>query len=308
MGPILHHGCSWALLLAVCPIAAVRAEDFSRRGPALVSEQTVLIARPKGTQCDTWILYPAVKAGSRQMLDRSQAPYPIVVFSSPVVPIPLYAQTLSHLASWGFIVMVPIDGFELYPDQVAIADDMRLCLDYIAAENRRPESPFHGAIDTERAAFCGHSWGGACSILAGAKEPTRVKVVVNFACWRNSNPSPLGSVGNLACPLVMLAGDEDSMTPLSKVRTIYNAAVPAKTLIIVRGGIHFGFLDDWFFAAPATIRQVEIARHYTTVALLLHLRGSTQLKPILWESEAANFGDVVRQIDAGNEPRRSSKP
>lgn len=300
MRPAVRHGFSAGFVLAGCLVASISAEDFSGRGPALVGYQTVVFARPNATQGDAVIYYPAVKAGFQQSLDRGQAPCPVVVFISPIVPIPAYAQTLAHLASWGFIVMAPMDGFELYPDQVAIADDMRLCLDFIATENRRSQSTFHNAVDTERAAFCGHSWGGACTILAGVKEPTRVKVVVNFACWSKSSPSPLEYVGNLTCPLVMLTGDEDSMTPLSRVRSVYDAAVPAKTLIVVRDGIHFGFLDDWYFLPSIKVRQVDIARHYTTASLLLHLRKRTELKPILWDPEAANFGDVVRQINIGN--------
>jgi dienelactone hydrolase len=312
MGPTLQRSVLTGFILALGQIAWGSADDFSQRGPAFVGQQTVQIRRSNGTECETVIFYPAENAGSQQRLDHRQAPYPVVVFISPVMPMSVYVRTLAHLASWGFVVLAPTDGLELFPDQAAIADDMRLCLDFIASENRRSQSNFHGAIDTERAGFCGHSWGGACSIIAGAKERDRVKVVVNLACWSKSVPSPLSCVGDLTCPLIMLTGDEDSLTPLDKVQSIYDAALPAKTLIVVRGGIHFGFLDDWF-SFPSTglcspDQQLAIARHYMTAALLLHLRDAAELSPILWQPDAANFGNVIRKIDLGNASPITRRP
>lgn len=303
MGPTFHYNLVKGFFLCVCQTVLVSAADFSQPGSAFVGKQTVQIRRPNGTECETMIFYPAQSAGVQQPVDHGQAPYPVVVFISPAVPMTVYTLTLSHLASWGFIVLAPTDGLELFPDQAAIADDMRLCLDFIAAESYRARSIFWGVIDTERAGFCGHSWGGACSIIAGSKERTRVKVVVNLACWTNSNPSPQSCVGNLACPLIIVTGDNDSLTPLSKVHLIYDAAFSPKTLITVRDGTHFGFLDEWPWQPSAwqysRIQQLDIARYYMTAALLLHLRGMSEVRPLLWEPEVPGFGNVIREIDIG---------
>ena len=279
------------------------AQDFSVRGPCAVGYQVIDAERPAGTYCRLYVYYPATVAGRNQPIDPERAPYPLVVFNSPVVPMVSYTETLAHLASWGFVVVAPTNGFYQWPDQQAIARDLLFCRNYLHAENQRPESPFFQMLNCDRNAFAGHSWGGSCDIIAGAEADERLKVVVAWSLWPNSQPRPIDKVNHLCCPVLLFNGSEDTAVPVTKVQSVYDAAAPSKAFFVLEGGGHNLFYDSKFWlpnAPPAEDRHLlPIARYFLTAALRLYLCDQDDLWPIFWDPHTHRQPNVDYTWDSG---------
>ncbi len=78
-----------------------------------------------------------------------------------------YRGFLTTVASHGFVAVATavIEGEET---RRANAADLKQGLDWVMAENERPESPLHGKISTDRVAVMGTSCGGFMSIELGS--------------------------------------------------------------------------------------------------------------------------------------------
>lgn len=89
--------------------------------------------------------------------------HPVVLWGNGTGSTPsTYAGLLRHLASHGFIVAAAGTG------SAGSGREMLAGLDHLAAEHRRPGSPFHGRVDLDRVGATGHSQGGAGAIGSGA--------------------------------------------------------------------------------------------------------------------------------------------
>jgi predicted dienelactone hydrolase len=106
-------------------------------------------------------------------LDPSAGPYPLVILSPGyAVGAPAYAWLSEHLASYGFVVIVP-----WYEETLASAanqfwmaalsrpESLRDVLDY-AEDQSETGGAFAGMIDPERVAVAGHSIGGYAALAA----------------------------------------------------------------------------------------------------------------------------------------------
>lgn len=110
------------------------------------------------------------------VVDTTNAPYPLVVFSHGYSSwISYYSYLYEHLASYGFVVVAPnhLEGqdaefsfADLWSTAINRPQDIRRTLDY-AEMLTGPGGAMEGTIDMEQVAVAGHSSGGYTALAAG---------------------------------------------------------------------------------------------------------------------------------------------
>jgi pimeloyl-ACP methyl ester carboxylesterase len=77
-----------------------------------------------------------------------------------------------HLASRGFVAIIPTSRAPAAPNPAVDSDDMLALLDWAKAQSGQTGSPLQSKVDEQRLAVIGHSAGGLAAALAAAKRPT----------------------------------------------------------------------------------------------------------------------------------------
>src|SRR5262249_19848832 len=185
-------------------------------------------------------------------LDASGGPYPIVLFSHGSCGYPYQSIFLTALlATRGFIVVAPPHPgntiFE-FPNCgtgnaqakafVERPKDMMFVLDQILAAGQDPRSPFFGAVDGNRVAMTGHSFGGLTTFLVASQDP-RIKVAVAMA------PAVLGSQ-HFTMPSLIMLGNVDSVVNNPAARDAYAASSMPKLLVEIEHAGHYAFSTGCF--------------------------------------------------------------
>jgi predicted dienelactone hydrolase len=253
---------------------------------------------------DTSIWYPAppgsgpvsVATGgvADAPLDPSGGPYPLVLFSHGSCGYPNQSTFLTPLlASWGFVVVAPPHpGNTLFefpscntPTALAASfverpQDMVFVLDRILAANQDAASPFFGAIDPDRIAMTGHSFGGLTTYLVTAIEP-RVKVAVAMA-------PATGATSALPVPSLTMIGTIDSVVNVPSAEHAYDRSVAPKLLVEIEHAGHYAFSDLCFPGPdcnpPTTLEQQEAhdaVLRFVVPFLEVYLAGDAAWAPLL---------------------------
>lgn len=227
-------------------------------------------------------------------LDPSGGPYPLVLFSHGSCGYPLQSTFLTPLlASRGFVVVAPphpgntISEFPNCNAPAALAAafverprDMVFVLDQILAADLDPGSPLFAAIDQDRIAMTGHSFGGLTTYLVTAIEP-RVRVAVAMA------PAALAN-STLPVPSLTILGAIDSVVNNAASRAAYERSVSPKLLIEIQHAGHYAFSNFCFPSSdcnpPTTLTSDEA--HDAVLRFVLpflerHLAGHATWAPFL---------------------------
>lgn len=199
------------------------------------------------------------------------APYPIVLFSHGSCGFPLQSIFLTaQLASQGFVVVAPPhpgNTINEFPNcgtsgaQVASfqerPQDVIFVLDRMLAENANVASPFFAALDPDRVAMSGHSFGGLTTYLVERIEP-RIKVAIPMA------PAVIGPQA-LSVPSLTMIGAIDSVVNNTATQTAYGASAAPKTLVSIGNAGHYAFSGLCFPSSdcnpPVTLTQDEAHGH-----------------------------------------------
>ena len=131
-------------------------------------------------------------------------PFPIIVFTHGFQLSPTdYTSYGQHLASWGFIVIMPaMPGSIISPKtHVKLKEYLVKILDWVASDNAVPTGVLKGKGDLARIGLSGHSMGGKISLLT-CTEDARPKA--SFVI------DPVDATGS---PLPVNAADYPSVTP-----------------------------------------------------------------------------------------------
>jgi predicted dienelactone hydrolase len=185
-------------------------------------------------------------------LDRSQAPYPLIVFSHGLTGNRRQSSSYTaHLASHGYVVISPdfpltngaAPGGPRIGDAVNQPGDVSFLIDSFLQFSAEPGNPLEGAIDETAIGLTGHSTGGLTAILAtfGPLADPRVKATLPLA--------PLGCmVGSEAytdshIPLLVIGGSADQVVGFPSIRQAYDAANTPKYLLTLVGGNHMRFAE-----------------------------------------------------------------
>jgi dienelactone hydrolase len=259
-------------------------EDLAERGPFSVGVSTLTLvdeSRPTDANRDypgadsrtlvTEVWYPAEgETQSRELrdapLDRSQAPYPLIVFSHGYTGLRRQsASYTAHLASHGYVVISPdyplsngtAPGGPRVGDVVNQPGDVSFLIDTFLNFSDEPGNLLQGAIDETAIGLTGHSLGGLTTILAtfGPLADPRVKAAAPLA-------APACLVGSQAyedshIPLLVIGGSDDQVVYFQSIRQAYDAANSPKYLLTLLSGNHMCFADiDMDDPAPGTLEAI----------------------------------------------------
>jgi dienelactone hydrolase len=104
-------------------------------------------------------------------------------------------------------------------------------------------------LDAARVGLVGHSFGG-WTVLATPDTEPRVRAVVAMAPAGSSRPRPgilpvtLDFAWTHTVATLVLAGDEDVMTPLDGIVEVFRRMPAPKRMFVLRGADHLHFGDD----------------------------------------------------------------
>ena len=159
------------------------------------------------------------------------------------------ADLVTHLASWGFVVVAPthversLDGL-LGTAATGIAkreDPEVLMASLDAAEADATVGPL---IDDEHVAVAGHSAGASAAYLAAATDP-RVDALVAYALGDGSQgpgqPAPKLPVPKV--PSLVMVGTDDGIIPASTTQAVFEKMAPPKHLLELGKAGHLAFTD-----------------------------------------------------------------
>lgn len=278
--------------------------DYSVPGPLPAGYSTVTVLRPNGTSFGARLVYPATSPGLNAPFDPSAGPYPAISFGHGFVQPPsAYQGTLEHLASWGYLVIASESQGSLFPSHQGLANDMRSCLDWLELRNADPNSALFAQVDTAAFGLSGHSMGAGCSLLAAAADP-RVRAVANLAAAQ-TNPSASAAAASVLCPIALISGSQDTITPLaSHGQLMYDAALAPKLLPVIAGGWHCGFVDNPALggfgcdsgALPKPV-QLALARRWLTSVFELYLRGDSSVWSAVWGEGMARDPQIATSFE-----------
>jgi predicted dienelactone hydrolase len=283
--------------------------DPRQRGPYGVGARVVRMTKDSafmpGTArvLDTVVWYPSAAEGPLNAqyaavvdapLDRSGAPYPVLMFSHGSCGYATQSLFLTALvASYGYVVVSPPHPGNTLAEFPACGtpaaqvpsfferpEDIIYALDQMLAANQDEASPFFAALDPQRVGMSGHSFGGLTTYLAASRD-NRFAVAVPMA------PAALG-MPRLTIPSLAMLGQEDSVVDLPAIRAAYDASAPPKFLVEIENAGHYAFSDLCFPGPdcnpPVTLTQDEahaLALRWLLPFLEQYLAGRRSLAPFL---------------------------
>lgn len=230
---------------ASCPTAVYRGEGNPYVAGGLVIRQIDIPACTRGNNVPLLIFAPQQPAG-----------YPVVVYDHGFVTTNrAYSDLLTHVASHGFVVVVP----QMYPPGLAAllsspsaaqeAQELARVLRWLPAE--LPEAAGYTPC-TQRVGLAGHSRGGAVAWMVLSADPAAAQAIagvdpVGFRAHRPAGASqPSEELFPFSLPaLVIGAGLGGGCAPQGRNHEAFYAASrsPAWHVIIPEAG-HADMLDD----------------------------------------------------------------
>jgi predicted dienelactone hydrolase len=268
--PIASPAASPVASPAATQAATGSAEALAERGPFAVGVATLtLIDESRPTDANgsyagadtrtlvTEVWYPAEGSAAEPEirdapLDRSKAPYPLIVFSHGYTGIRRQSTTFtSHLASHGYVVVsadypltnLAAPGGPRLSDVLNQPGDVSFLIDSLLGFSRQAGHQLEGAINEEAIGLSGHSLGGLTTLLAafGPLRDPRIKAALSIAgpaCLMGET-----AYDSAAVPLLVMGGSEDRVVAWPSVRAAYDMAQPPKYLLTILGGNHLRFAD-----------------------------------------------------------------
>jgi predicted dienelactone hydrolase len=248
--------------------------DPGQPGPYLAGVHTIEItdpARARTFSVDVWYpVDPAVADGSdntysllgglislgsparRDATPAAGPPRPLIVFSHGYGGIRFQSFFFTeHLASHGFVVIAPdhpgntlLDFGQLGDDAATAQSATDRPLDVIVAAERAIAGTLDVAIavDPDRIAVSGHSFGGWTALETARRDP-RFGVVIPLAPGFRAGSTP-DFVAELDRPIALFGGTVDDTCPFESDQHVpYDLAQPPKLLVGVVGAGHLDFSD-----------------------------------------------------------------
>ncbi|HTN78260.1 MAG TPA: hypothetical protein VMK16_01205 [Acidimicrobiales bacterium] len=213
--------------------------------------------------------------------DPDGGPYPLVVFSHGLAGYRLQSTFLTvHLASWGFVVAAVEHP---YRDLTAIFGDLGPLVAGLGAPDAPDVQQLIGAIDeveaaasastgplagltveTTKVGAVGHSAGGFAAYGAAAADPRIVTYVAMASpaggSFTDAAPTTAPAVPPPDKPSLLIAGSADAIAPLARIEDAYRALPPPKTLAVIDGVTHLGFMDICMLTPPGQPNVVAAAK------------------------------------------------
>jgi hypothetical protein len=192
--------------------AQTALEDrYAAPGPLAVTRQTVLDDRG-AKRYEVFAPVPLLRA------------MPAITWGNGTGALPRnYDELLSHLASWGFVVI------DTYERNTGTGAEILGAAQFLADQAADPASPLFGRLDASRIGAAGHSQGATGVINAATNFATGslIRTVVPIALPRLSfsDPEDQYDTSLLEVPLFLISGTEDGLiSPLSTNNAAFRRA------------------------------------------------------------------------------------
>ncbi|WP_426574296.1 alpha/beta hydrolase family protein [Aquihabitans sp. McL0605] len=184
----------------------------------------------------------------------TDGPYPVVVFSHGYAGFPEQsADLVTHLASWGFVVIAPdhversLDGLLGTAAQgVTPRKDpevLSASLDAAIADAKSSSSPLNGLLDLDEVAVAGHSAGAGAAYLAASSDK-RFKAFISYSVGTGQGAD--GKAVERPVPTIpgmVMLGTKDGIIPPAASKTVYEGMNPPKYLVQIADAGHLVFSD-----------------------------------------------------------------
>lgn len=224
---------------------------FSASAQFPIGERTITYNDParsnRAIECE--IYYPGVSAGNN--VDVATGSFPVVVLGHGfAMGVNVYNNWWEEFVPEGYIFVLPTTEGSLIPapSHNDFGLDLRFMATTMQAENGNATSPFYQHV-SDRTGIMGHSMGGGATIL-GASSFAGVDCIVGLAP-AETNPSAISAASGVTAPALILAGEDDSVTPPNDHHIpIYNAlGSSCKTYVTIANGSHCYFANYNFNCA-----------------------------------------------------------
>jgi len=190
------------------------------------------------------LCYPAKQKGDNAALDRTRAPYPVVLFTSDPEDAPYkICDWMAHeLATYGFVTAV-LPGKGGTPED---APRLLAARDWILKRNAGPDAAWKGAVNPALVIVAGHGPGASAALAAGA-DPAKVAGVLLLA-----PPAALKAPDKYKGVTCILSGEDGQEAAgkiygdLKKPRYLYSIGGMDKAFMPVeKGAKAFGIVLTW---------------------------------------------------------------
>lgn len=202
----------------------------------------------------TEVWYPAVASGRETGMERTGAPFPLVVLSHGFSGYRSISTFFTeHLAGYGYVVAAPdfplshlgAPGGANSLDVLNQPGDVSLIIDRMAGFSSEPGHLFENGIDENAIGVAGHSLGGLTTLLvtfhAELSDP-RIDASIPMAAV--SCPFEEDFFRNREVPLLLIGGEVDLFIPFdTDPEASYRRARSPKYLLNIVHGTHMGFTD-----------------------------------------------------------------
>jgi dienelactone hydrolase len=235
-------------------------------GPLAVAASSVMAPVGGGTQLATDLYVP-----------QTGGPYPTLVLRHGFLRSKQnFVNWGKHLASRGFVAIIPTSRAPAQPNPPVDSDDMLALIAWARAQHQQAGSALQGKVDGARVAVVGHSAGGLASALAASKDSTlRAAVLLD--------PVDVGGAGATAAPatkvpVAVLLGEPSVCNVQGNYLPIFSSFGGARLGLKVIGAPHCAPEDpsdglcELACGGASTAEQRTAFRRYATAFLEAYLR------------------------------------
>jgi dienelactone hydrolase len=238
--------------------------DFSQKGPF----RTTTMRMTNHT-----VYYP-------QSLGDNGMKHPVILWGNGTGATPSsYTGILSHLASYGFVVIAA------NTTMAGSGEEMIQGLDIMISENNKPESVFYNKINTSEIGATGHSQGGIGTVAAAMKDS-------RIVCSAPLMGTKTG-IGSLKSPVLAIAGSRDTIVSPTLVKRIYSSATGTAVYAELQGSSHM---------TPVGISPSKEILNYVTAWFRLYLMNDDALQGVFFDSNSGINADSDWKVTSKNIP------
>lgn len=185
----------------------------------------------------------------------ADGPYPLVLFSHGFAGYPEQSASLvTHLASWGFVVVAPdhversLSGLlgtaSQGVEERADSDVLMASLDLALADGERDGSPLAGLLDEEQVAVVGHSAGaGASYVTAGSEDRIDTFIAYSIGSGRSADGEEAPERPVPQMPGMVMIGMDDETIPASASQEVFAGMAEPKVQVEIADAGHLVFSD-----------------------------------------------------------------
>lgn len=233
-------------------------------------------SRTRSITCD--IYYPADVSGTNVSVVSDTIHFPVLVFGHGfVMSTSSYSSLRDSLVLQGYIMALPTTESGFAPSHLDFGKDIAFIAEQIQLSNLNGTDLFFNRV-ADATCVMGHSMGGGESFLS-TQFYSGITAIANLAA-AETNPSAVTAASLLTIPALLIAGENDCITPVATNQLLmYNAIQsPCKNLISINGASHCQMGDSNFNCslgeatcspAPSISREVQQQKVLSYLSLWL---------------------------------------